>query len=862
MSHPATFALLLFVAFPALAADAPSLNYQGVLGGVALTSVAAMATWAVPLPVQEMVPADFEARPAPTADRSTTWRLTNRPQALEARFGTGGVLVGPHDRGGADWSWGLALVGFGPGGMAAAVLPAEPVAAGNRVEYRRPGLIEWYVNDARGVEQGFTLLAPPAGNRTQIELLLAISGSLSAAIAAGADGLVLRDAGGTTVLAYGELHAFDATGRTLPAWMDLAAAAAGGQSLRIAVDVADAVFPVVIDPLIATQVKKLTAADADIGDKFGASVSVDGDTAVVGAWRDGGINQALGAAYVFERNAGGANNWGQVKKLTPSDANLGDQFGVSVSISGDTIAVGNNFGGGNGRAHVFERNAGGANNWGEIKKLLAADGATNDKFGTWVSINGDVIVVGANGNDDAGESSGSAYLFERNSGGPGNWGEIKKLTAADAATGDRFGRRVAISGDTVAVGADGDDDLGSDSGSAYVFERHAGGTNNWGQVKKLKSPNGAAFRQFGISISLSGDTFVAQNAENFGFASAVLFERNAGGAANWGYAKKVTAADEASGDAFGSSVSIDGNRIVVGAHQDDDAGGSSGSAYVFERNAGGAENWGQVKKLTASDAASIDFFGRSVSIDGDTVVVGADEDDAAVLDSGSAYVFGLSSSPVCGDGIQETPESCDDGAGNSDVMPDACRTDCTLAGCGDGVTDTGEDCDDTGESASCDADCTLAVCGDGTWNVSLGEICDDGNTVGGDDCAADCSVADTGVPGGTSGGDMLVLAVGSQLEVSFAPACSATDHAAYWGHGPIGPGGLEWSGSACGLGTSGTASFDPGLLLPGELLYFVIVGYDGNDEGSYGVDSTLAPRPEAVGVGACDRPAGPPTCGN
>jgi len=826
---------------------------------MALASVAAMAAWAAPIPVQELAPPDFEARPAAAEDPSATWRLTNRPQALEARFGAGGVLVGRYDGGGTGWSWGLTLVGLGPAGAPAAIAPAEPVAVGNRVEYLRPGLIEWYVNDPRGVEQGFTLLAPPAGSPAQIELLLAMSGSLSAAIVAGADGLVLRDAGGTTVLAYGGLQAFDATGRTLSAWMDLPAAAAGARSLRIVVDIAGAVFPVVVDPLIATQVKQLLASDADIGDRFGASVAIDGDTAVVGAWRDGGVSGAFGSAYVFVRDAGGADNWGQVMKLTAPDAVPGDKFGVSVSISGDTIAVGTNPAGGNGKAYMFERDALG--NWGEVKKLIAADGAANDKFGAWVSISGDVVVVGADSDDDAGSASGSAYLFERNTGGPGNfWGEVKKLTAADAAGGDLFGRRVAISGDKVAVGAVGDDDLGTNSGSAYVFERDAGGTNNWGQVKKLTSPNGAAFRGFGGSISLSGNTLVAQNGEDFGFASVVLFERDAGGAANWGYLKKIIAADAASGDGFGGSVSIDGNRIAVGAHADIDAGIQSGSAYVFERNAGGAENWGQVNKLTAADAASGDFFGRSVSINGETIVIGADEDDAAVTDSGSAYVFGLSFSSVCGDGVQETPEACDDGAGNSDAMPDACRTDCTLPGCGDGVTDTGEDCDDTGESASCDADCTVPACGDGAWNVSAGEVCDDGNADGGDACAADCSVADTGVPGETSGGGMLVSAVGSNIEASFAPACSATDHAAYWGHGPIGVGGLEWTGSACGLGTNGTASFDPGVLLPREWLYFVIVGYDGNDEGGYGADSTLAPRPEAVGVGACDRPAGPSTC--
>lgn len=616
----------------------------------------------------------------------------------------------------------------------------------------------------------------------------------------------------------------------------------------------------------ATEVKKLLASDADIGDKFGASVSIDGDTAVVGAWRDGGVSGAFGSAYVFERNAGGADNWGQVQKLTFSSAVLGDKFGVSVSISGDMIAVGTNPVGGNGKAYLFERNTGGPAAWGEVKMLTAADGAANDKFGLSVSIQGNTVVVAAYGNDDAGSSSGSAYVFERDAGGTGLWGEVKKLTAADAASGDFFGRSVSLSGDKVVVGADGDDDAGTNSGSAYVFERNAGGAENWGQVKKLAAPDGAAFDGFGLAMSIGGDTVVAGvSADNVAgnFAgSAHVFERNAGGAANWGHVKKLISADAAGSDFFGASVSIDGDRIVVGATGDDAAVPDCGSAYAFERNAGGVDNWGQVQKLNASDAAGGDGFGRSISISGDTVVVGADEDHTAVTNSGSAYVFDLSPPPVCGNGLQEAPEECDDAAGNSDVMPDACRIDCTLPGCLDGVPDTGEDCDDGGETTSCDADCTFAECGDGTWNVTAEEVCDDGNTTGGDACSADCTIAATGVPGGSSpGGGMLVSKSGSGIEVSFAPACSATDHAAYWGHGPIAGAGPAWADSACGLGTAGTASFDPGVLLPGEWLYFVIVGYDGEDEGGYGVDSSSTPRPEAIGVGACDRPAAPSTCG-
>ena len=117
-----------------------------------------------------------------------------------------------------------------------------------------------------------------------------------------------------------------------------------------------------------------------------------------------------------------------------------------------------------------------------------------------------------------------------------------------------------------------------------------------------------------------------------------------------------------------------------------------------------------------------------------------------------------------------------------------------------------------------------------------------------------------GAPGEASpGGDLLAARRGSSIEVDFEPACGATDHAAYWGVGPI-DGALEWIGSGCGLGISGSASFDPGAVLSGQVLYFVVVGYDEDHEGGYGADSASAERPEAVGIGACDRVHEESTC--
>ncbi len=254
-----------------------------------------------------------------------------------------------------------------------------------------------------------------------------------------------------------------------------------------------------------------------------------------------------GSAYIFERNAGGSDSWGEVAKLVASDGVAFDNFSTSVAISGDTVLVGSLGDGGNGvisgSAYIFERNAGGSDNWGEVAKLIASDGVARDNFGNSVAISGDIVLVGSRGDDDNGTNSGSAYIFERNAGGSDSWGEVAKLVASDGGIGDDFGNRVAISGDIVLVGSTGDDDNGFRSGSAYIFERNAGGSDSWGEV------------------AISGDTVLVGSLGDGG---------------------KLIASDGAARDEFGTSVAISGNTVVAGSIGDDVNGSNSGSAYVFE----------------------------------------------------------------------------------------------------------------------------------------------------------------------------------------------------------------------------------------------------------------------------------------
>ena len=260
--------------------------------------------------------------------------------------------------------------------------------------------------------------------------------------------------------------------------------------------------------------------------------------------------------------------------------------------------------------------------WTEEAKLAASDGKGGDFFGWSVSLSGDTALAGASGDSDAGDCSGSAYVFARTG---TVWSQEAKLTASDAAEWDFFGWSVSLSGITALVGAF-EDDLGgrTDCGSAYVFVR-AGTT--WSEQAKLTARDASRYDLLGYSICIAGDTALA-GAVGDGPGSAYVFVR---AGTVWSQQVKLMANDAATGDEFGSSVSVWGDTALVGAHNDDDSGSESGSAYVFVRT---GSRWHQQAKLTASDAAEGNWFGSSVSLYEGTALVGAAWDGV-----GSAYVF-------------------------------------------------------------------------------------------------------------------------------------------------------------------------------------------------------------------------------
>ena len=215
--------------------------------------------------------------------------------------------------------------------------------------------------------------------------------------------------------------------------------------------------------------------------------------------------------------------------------------------------------------------------WQEGPKFLASDGRAFDFFGVSVSISGSTAIVGACGDDDMGYESGSAYIFKDTGSG---WTRVAKLAASDGAAMDDFGWSVSISGGIAIVGARFDDDRGSDAGAAYIFQDTGSG---WAEVAKFTASDGAADNLFGSSGSISGGTVIVGTcmgyAEGMNAGAAYIFEDTGSG---WAQVAKLTAGDGAKQDYFGSSVSISGGTVIVGAGCDDNRGSNSGSAYVFK----------------------------------------------------------------------------------------------------------------------------------------------------------------------------------------------------------------------------------------------------------------------------------------
>jgi hypothetical protein len=393
-------------------------------------------------------------------------------------------------------------------------------------------------------------------------------------------------------------------------------------------------------PLAAAQIQsedaKLLASDGSASDTFGRSVSVDGDFAVIGASADSHQGVQSGSAYVFQRQG---DAWNQIAKLVPNDGSAGDSFGISVAISGNRIVVGANsdddLGSSSGSAYVYTRQTN--NSWAFERKLLPSDGVAFDLFGSAVAIEGDRVVVGSPNENQVGFATGAAYVFERTSGT--NWTQRTKIAPSTLGASEQFGSAIAMSGDRIAFGVTRDDTAAKNAGAVYVYRRQS--TTTWTQETKLTATNAMPSDYAGLSVDIDGDRVVcgADRYDGGGIDSgaAFVFERLSNG--TWIQTGTLMAQDGSTDDRLGQAVQIDGNQVLAGAFGNSHAGAQSGAAYAFERNASG--QWAQTVKLIASDAAPTDQFGRFAALDNGRALIASLYDDDQGTSSGSVYAVEL-----------------------------------------------------------------------------------------------------------------------------------------------------------------------------------------------------------------------------
>ncbi|MDZ4350922.1 MAG: hypothetical protein U1A22_15455, partial [Xanthomonadaceae bacterium] len=553
----------------------------------------------------------------------------------------------------------LQLKAYGYGQLIQAGTPslrAETDDQGAVVHYQwDDNLREWWLNRPGTLEQWFELQQRPAdADGSPLQLRMALEVPENTPVQLDATGQALRIGEGEGALNYAGLKVWDTDGQILPARMQLNQAG----DLLLSIDDALARYPVTIDPAWSQEVY-FKASNAEAGDRFGDSIalsgSLSGDTLVVGApFEDSGLgsdpgsnsSQQSGAAYVFVRFGG--NQWMQQAYLKASNLNASDQFGHSVAVSGDILVVG-------------------------------APGEDSSATG----VNGDQFADFASG-------SGAAYVFVRVGGIAGIWSQQAYLKASNTDSGDRFGHSVAASGNRVVVGAPDESSSATgvngnqsnnnagDSGAAYLFERNE--TNGrWSQLAYLKASNTGAGDQFGHVVAISGTTVVAgarledSNATgvngNQGDNSAAdsgavyVFQRAGINVGNWFQQAYLKASNADAGDFFGHSLALSGETLVVGAvledsnatgvngNQSDNSAANSGAAYVFVRTGGRDGSWSQQAYLKASNTEAGDEFGSSVGLSGNLLAVGAINEDSnargidgnqannSIASSGAVYTF-------------------------------------------------------------------------------------------------------------------------------------------------------------------------------------------------------------------------------
>ncbi len=402
---------------------------------------------------------------------------------------------------------------------------------------------------------------------------------------------------------------------------------------------------------------KLVPEENGKPDNYGNSVALSGETLVVGAPLADASDKG-GAAYVYVRE--GVGVWTPTGQIVASDGTSGDHFGTSAGLDGDFAIFGAMFDG-PGSAYIYRREKMGT--WVPEGKLLAGDGGSGDFFGCSVAIDGDTALVGAYSNDKGGKNTGAAYIFTRDDNDI--WTEKQQLIASDAKSSGGFGTAVALAGDRLVIGAPTDSAGELASGSVYVFVRDGMGV--WSEEAKLVGSGITKHANLGTSVALDGERLLAGAPGFFhmgAYTGAAYLWHHDGIA--WTEEERLVASDGEEGVYFGHSVALSGERALVGTINDNDKGKWSGAAYTFDLT---DDVWLESEKWIASDAKDSTSLGSAVASDPATLVAGAAGGDAVyifegILSPGTPCEENeLCSSGVCVDGVC-CDQACGDGEGD------------------------------------------------------------------------------------------------------------------------------------------------------------------------------------------------------
>ena len=530
---------------------------------------------------------------------------------------------------------------------------ADMSRADDKLVIRRPGMDEWFINDARGIEHGFDVPSPPARDGAEgFRVLLDLTTSLQPRIIEDDRSVEFTDGSGQAALYYRGLVVFDALRRPLPARMSIAAGGAPEEwELAIHVDDRGAVYPLIIDPVFTTNTQTMASNPAAANEWFGFGMSMSGHVLAVGVPNADGPNPGqtdIGAVDIFVYQEQ-FRLWERLKRIYPGSPLGAAAFGYSVDLDGDQLIVGapgeNHAGALSGAAYIFQRDQGGTDNWGQVAKLLPVTGEANAMFGASVGIDNEMAAIGSPQRTGAGMAMNAGAVFASFRDNNGSWSQPSAITGFVPAANDGYGRAVAVEGTRILAGAPLGQTVATpaDAGVVVVHTYTFGidGLPVGHSTAVVTDPNPSAMANFGSAISAQGLTMVVGSSNKTTSAGAgagvvSIFRFNA--LTGWQWLAELQAPGGKSNDRFGSSVCLSGDTLAVGAPFADHSAGvtDTGAVHLFEATPVTNTSWTHVEILRRVQVESDFRHGSSIAMSGDMMAISTPFDDTgAFVDAGT-----------------------------------------------------------------------------------------------------------------------------------------------------------------------------------------------------------------------------------